>query len=168
MKIAAHLAIALVLFVSSPALAQTASAPDEAFRKQVAEFVQSELRLYPERATRLGDHRFDDQVDDVSASGIDEVVRHAKKWIALFSANDPKTLSPANEADREWLMARTDGELLWTEQIRNYQRDPEMYLPTSAINGLIKREFAPAKVRMRSVTRARLLRSGILTLRGSI
>src|SRR5277367_726671 len=49
-------------------------------------------------------------------------------------------------------MAHTDGELLWTEQIRNYQRDPEMYLPTSAINGLIKREFAPAEVRMRSVT----------------
>jgi uncharacterized protein (DUF885 family) len=152
MKTAARFAIALVLFVSSPAPAQTASAPDEAFRKQVAEFVQSELQLYPERATRLGDHRFDEQINDVSAHGIDEVVRHAKKWIALFAADDPKALSPANEADREWLMAHTDGELLWTEQIRSYQRDPEMYLPTSAINGLIKREFAPAEVRMRSVT----------------
>ena len=49
-------------------------------------------------------------------------------------------------------MAHADGELLWTEQIRSYQRDPEMYLPTSAIYGLIKREFAPAEVRMRSVT----------------
>jgi len=152
MKIAARLAIALVVSFSTPAFAQTASAPNRAFRRQVAEFVQSELQLYPERATRLGDHRFDDRVDDVSAHGIDEVVRHAKKWIALFGADDPKYLSPANEADREWLMAHADGELLWTGQVRSYQRDPEMYLPTSSVNGLIKREFAPAEARMRSVT----------------
>ncbi|HKN14906.1 MAG TPA: DUF885 domain-containing protein [Candidatus Binatus sp.] len=152
MKIAARLAIALVVSFSTPAFAQTASALNRAFRRQVAEFVQSELQLYPERATRLGDHRFDDRVDDVSAHGIDEVVRHAKKWIALFGADDPKYLSPANEADREWLMAHADGELLWTGQVRSYQRDPEMYLPTSSVNGLIKREFAPAEARMRSVT----------------
>ena len=52
----------------------------------------------------------------------------------MFGADDPKYLSPANEADREWLMAHLDGELLWTEQIRSYQRDPEMYLPTAAVN----------------------------------
>jgi uncharacterized protein (DUF885 family) len=152
MKIAARLAILIVVCFAAPAIAETESPPDRAFRAQVTEFVQSELQLYPERATRLGDHRFDDRVDDVSAHGIDEVVSHAKKWIALFAADDPKSLSPANEADREWLMAHADGELLWTEQIRSYQRDPEMYLPTSAINGLIKREFAPADARMRSVT----------------
>jgi uncharacterized protein (DUF885 family) len=151
MKIAARLAIVVVCF-AAPAIAQTESAPDRAFRAQVAEFVQSELQLYPERATRLGDHRFDDRVDDVSAQGIEEIVSHAKKWVALFAADDAKSLSPANEVDREWLMAHADGELLWTEQIRSYQRDPEMYLPTSAINGLIKREFAPADARMRSVT----------------
>ena len=145
-------AIALIVSIAAPALADAPSAADRAFRAQVAQFVEAELRLYPERATHLGDHRFDDRVDDVSAQGIDEVIRHAKKWIALFRADDPSHLSPANEADREWLMAHTDGELLWTEQVRDYQRDPEMYLPTSAINALIKREFAPAEVRMRSVT----------------
>jgi len=144
-------AIGLVA-IAAPATAETESAPNRAFRAQVTQFVQAELQLYPERATRLGDHRFDDRVDDVSANGIDAVVRHAKKWIALFGADDPKYLSPANEADREWLMAHADDELLWTEQVRSYQRDPEKYLPTSAVNALIKREFAPADVRMRSVT----------------
>ncbi|HYK65553.1 MAG TPA: DUF885 domain-containing protein, partial [Patescibacteria group bacterium] len=67
-------------------------------------------------------------------------------------ADDGKSLSPANEADRQWLIAHTDGELLWTEQIPSYQRDPDTYLPTSSINALIKREFAPAETRMRSVT----------------
>jgi uncharacterized protein (DUF885 family) len=152
MKIAPYLAIAIVVSVCTPAIAQTASAPNRAFRRQVAEFIQAEMQLYPERATRLGDHRFDDRVNDVSANGIDDVIRHAKKWIALFGADDPKYLSPANEADREWLMAHADDELLWTQQVRSYQREPEMYLPTSAVNALIKREFAPAEIRMRSVT----------------
>jgi len=145
-------AIALIAPVGAPAIAQTSAAPDRAFRAQVAEFVQAELRLYPERATRLGDHRFDHRVDDLSANGIDVVIRHAKQWLKLFGADDPKTLSPPNEADREWLMAHADGELLWAEQVRSYQRDPGMYLPTASVNSLIKREFAPAKARMHSVT----------------
>jgi uncharacterized protein (DUF885 family) len=88
----------------------------------------------------------------MSAQGIDAVIRHAKKWMALFGADDARSLSPADEADREWLISHADGELLWTEQVRSYQRDPETYLPTSAVNALIKREFAPAEIRMRSVT----------------
>src|SRR3984957_11008961 len=110
------------------------------------------MQQYPERATHLGDHRFDNRVDDMSAQGIDAEIRHAKKWIALFGADNARSLSPANEADREWLTSHADSELLWTEQIRSYQRDPETYLPTSAVNALIKREFAPAEIRMRSVT----------------
>jgi uncharacterized protein (DUF885 family) len=148
MKIAG--AIVLLISIASPAIAQSSPA-DQAFRSQVAQFVEAEMRLYPERATHLGDHRFDARVDNLSANGIGEVISHAKQWIASFSADDPKSLSQANEADREWLMAHADGELLWTEQVRSYQRDPGMYLPTSSINSLIKREFAPAEARMRSV-----------------
>jgi uncharacterized protein (DUF885 family) len=148
----AALALTLVVAIAAPARADAPSAADSAFKAQVAQFVQVELRLYPERATRLGDHRYDDRVDDQSARGVDEVIRHAKKWLASFGDDDAKHLSPANEADREWLMAHIDDELLWTEQVRSYERDPEMYLPTSSINALIKREFAPPDARMRSVT----------------
>jgi uncharacterized protein (DUF885 family) len=145
-------AIALIISIAARADAQTASAPDRVFREHVTQFVETEMQLYPERATQLGDHRFDDRVDDMSTQGIDDVIRHAKKWMALFDADDARYLSPANEADRELLLAHMDGELLWTEQIRSYQREPETYLPTSAVNGLIKREFAPPETRMHSVT----------------
>jgi hypothetical protein len=36
--------------------------------------------------------------------------------------------------------------------MRSYERDPGMYLPTAAVDELITRNFAPARVRMRSVT----------------
>jgi len=152
MKIRWLVGIAFIVAFAAPAFSQTESLNDRAFKAQVSVFVETELRLYPERATHLGDHRFDGRVDDLSAGGIDQVIHHAKKWIAMFNAHDPKSLSPANEADREWLLAHVDGELLWTEQVRSYQRDPGMYLPTAAVNSLIKREFAPAEKRMRSVT----------------
>jgi uncharacterized protein (DUF885 family) len=145
-------AIALTISIAGPTIADTESATNRAFQAQVMQFVEAELQLYPERATALGDHRFDNRVDDVSAQGIDAVIHHAKKWIASFGADDGRNLSPANEADREWLISHLDGELLWTQQIRSYQRDPETYLPTSSVNALIKREFAPAEIRMRSVT----------------
>ncbi len=89
-----------------------ASSAGSAFRAQAKEFIEAELRLYPERATALGDHRYDDQLADLSPGRADIVIRHARKWLKTFRGDDPSALSPANEADREWLIAQADGELL--------------------------------------------------------
>ena len=122
------------------------------FDARVARFVEAEMRLYPQWATALGDHRFDNQIDDLTGKGIDDVIRHARVWSTAFGATESKAISAAHEADREWLLAHLDGELLWNEQLRSYERDPGMYLPTAAVNSLIKRDFAPLDQRMRSVT----------------
>ncbi|MBV8357505.1 MAG: DUF885 family protein, partial [Deltaproteobacteria bacterium] len=123
-----------------------------AFQRTVNQFIEAELKLYPELATALGDHRFDGRVDDHSTAGIARIVSHANRWAKIFRAFDANSLSPNSEADREWLLANIDGELLWTERVRSYERDPDMYLPTAAVYDLIKRNFAPARIRMRSVT----------------
>jgi uncharacterized protein (DUF885 family) len=123
-----------------------------AFQGTVKRFIEEELTIYPERATALGDHRFDARVDDDSAAGIARRVSHAHRWAKIFRAFDRNSLSPNSDADREWLLANIDGELLRTESLRSYQRDPGIYLPTRAVNELIERNFAPAEVRMRSVT----------------
>jgi uncharacterized protein (DUF885 family) len=123
-----------------------------AFPRTVDQFIEAELELYPERATALGDHRFDSRVDDYSAAGIARIVSHAHRWAKIFRAFTADSLSPNREADREWLLANIDRELLWTERVRLYERDPGMYLPTAAVHELIQRNFAPAPVRMRSVT----------------
>ena len=122
------------------------------FQHAVNRFIEAELKLYPERATALGDHRFDARIDDHSAAGIAQIVSHAKRWAKIFRAFDANSLSPNSEADREWLLANIDGELLRTERMRSYERDPSMYLPTAGVYELIQRNFAPAKMRMRSVT----------------
>jgi len=123
-----------------------------AFQRTVKQFIEAELKLYPERATALGDHRFDTRVDDHSAAGIARIVSHANRWAKIFRTFDDNSLTPNSEADREWLLANIDEELLWNERVRSYERDPGMYLPTAAVYELIQRNFAPRRVRMRSVT----------------
>ena len=136
-----------------------------AFQRAVNQFIEAELKLYPERATALGDHRFDARVDDDSATGIAQIVSHANRWAKIFHAFDANSLSPHDEADREWLLASIDGELLWTERMRSYERNPGMYLPTAAVHKLILRNFAPARVRMRSVTARE--KAGLANLRAA-
>ena len=142
-------ALAIFLRIAAPRLAGPLRGAE--FRKTVDDFIESELRMFPERATDLGDHRFDDAIDNVSADGIASRVQHAIKWKTKFNAIDPARLSEANEADRQWLLARCDSELLANTQIRGYEREPGMYLPTSAVYSLIQRNFAPLADRMRSV-----------------
>jgi uncharacterized protein (DUF885 family) len=121
------------------------------FRKSVDEFIQSELRMFPELATRLGDHRFDEKIDNVSAEGIAARISHANEWKIRLSGIDASRLSSQNLADLQWLLARCDNELLMSAQIRDYERSPGIYLPTPAVYSLIERNFAPLSERMRSV-----------------
>lgn len=140
--------VALVLAAVSPAAPPSG---DAGFRADVDRFIDAELRLFPERATAAGDHRFDDRVSDLSAGGIAARMRHASMWREKFSLVDPRTLSPREAADREWLLAHLDGELLRGGEIKEFQRRPGLYLPTAAVDALIKRDFAPLSERMRLV-----------------
>jgi uncharacterized protein (DUF885 family) len=131
--------------------AGAAAGTDAQFRAAVAEFIDREMRLSPESATEDGDHRFDGRLSDYSPAGIRAKIRHAQNWKARF-LNWRGALSAPNEADREWLAAVADGELLWNQELKFYRSAPGIYLPTEAIDSLIKRDFAPLSSRMVSVT----------------
>jgi uncharacterized protein (DUF885 family) len=151
----------VALILASPATASPAPAAesakagsgDAAFRRDVDRFVEAEFRLNPERATQAGDHRFDDQVTDRSEEGIKARVSHASAWREKFSSIDPAALSAEERADREWLVSGLDGVILRLATIRAETKNPGVYLPTSAVYGLVKRSFAPAEERMRLATR---------------
>ncbi len=134
----------------APGTAGVASNTDPRFRAAVAKFIDSEMRLSPETATEDGDHRFDGRLSVFSPAAIQARIRHARYWKARFS-NWHGALSASNEADREWLAAVADEQLLWTEEVKPYRSAPGRYLPTEAVDSLIKRDFAPLPQRMASV-----------------
>jgi uncharacterized protein (DUF885 family) len=120
------------------------------FRADVDRFLEAEFRLFPERATHAGDHRFDDRLSDLSASGVEARLRHAAMWKERFARIEPKGLPPAEAADREWAMSWLDGELLEAD-LRSHERNPNLYVPTAAVNALMVRDFAPPEERLRSI-----------------
>ena len=142
---------AILVSAASPA-SPTAGSGDAAFRADVDRFVEAELRMSPEWATEVGDHRLDSRLSDLSEDGIAARLREASMWREKFAITDPKGLSPREEDDREWLVAHLDGVHLRWGELRVQERRPGLYLPTAAVYSLIQRDFAPLPERMKLVT----------------
>jgi uncharacterized protein (DUF885 family) len=143
--------IAVLLLCRTPIVA-SAALSDDHYLQLSHEFIEDDLRTYPEMATEEGDHRYDGRLTDMARAAIDGRIAATKKWKQQFEALSPDHLAAANEADREWLIAQLDGRLLDDEQLRGYERSPDAYLPIGALHSLIKRNFAPLEIRIRSAT----------------
>jgi uncharacterized protein (DUF885 family) len=144
--------IVLVVLLCASSRCALASSRDDDFRKLTQKFISDDLRTYPEFATDQGDHRYDQRLTDMSRDSIERRIRATKEWKQQFEVFAQTHLAPANEADREWLIAQLDGRLLDDEELRSWERSPDAYLPVDTLDSLIKRNFAPLEVRMRSVT----------------
>ena len=59
----------LVPLMGADAFAQTPSRADRAFETLGRRWLDRSMRLSPVSATSTGDHRFDHEIDDVSAAG---------------------------------------------------------------------------------------------------
>ena len=117
----------LLAFVAGfgSASAQDTGAKLDAFFKQ---YLEAHFRQQPVEATRLGDHRFDHLLDDVS--------RNARKgWVALDQRTlkelpkevDYARLSRADQIDFEIFRHELEKELWLAENTRPYEDDPRVY-----------------------------------------
>ena len=109
-------------------------------------YLEADCRLSPMRATRLGDHRFDHLLDDVSTAARKrrtELARHTLK--EMPRQVDYAKLSRACQVDYEIL--RHDLETgLWLDQIeRPYETDPRIYtsLATDCAYALLTQSTLP-------------------------
>jgi uncharacterized protein (DUF885 family) len=146
------ISILSVLLICAGSVPSFAASRDDEFRKLTQKFIGDDLRTFPEFATDQGDHRYDNRLTDMSRDSIESRIRATKEWKQEFEGFPRTHLSEADEADREWLIAQLDGRLLDDEELRGYERAPDDYLPADALHSLIKRNFAPLEVRMRSAT----------------
>ncbi len=91
-------------------------------------FLEEELRQRPLEATKQGDHRYDDRLDDVSAEARAGWVRRYRKTLADLPGHvDYKKLSRSSQIDFEifkhWLTAQ-----LWlAENTDPFRNDPRVY-----------------------------------------
>jgi uncharacterized protein (DUF885 family) len=147
--------LALVLTLAAAvAAAATPTAEDAKFEALGQRFLDEFGRYSPVYATALGDHRFDGDLDDLSAAGRARSTAFARDLLRQLSAIDSKQLSRANQVDAAMLENQLRYAVWSEEKFRDWSWDPLSYtqLAGQGLYGLLAREYAPLPERLRSVT----------------
>jgi uncharacterized protein (DUF885 family) len=142
----------LVPLLGADVLAQTPSRADRAFEALGRRWLDRSLRLSPVNATSTGDHRFDRNIDDVSAAGRNAGLRFARDTLRQLEAIDRTQLSRANQVDYAILENTLRGQIWQTETRQSWAWNPLGYqsLAGGALYSLMAREFAPLPQRLES------------------
>ena len=130
----------------------TSNAQDTAFAALSARFLDEGMALSPISATQVGDHRFDSEVDDLSAAGRQKSADWARALLADLDKVDAAALSRENQVDALILRNALEGTLWDLETMQSWAWDPQVYsgLAGGAIYNLMAREFAPMPERLKS------------------
>lgn len=138
---------------AAPAQAADAAA-DAAFADLSKRALDSWMQLSPVGATQIGDHRFDSEIDDLSAAGQQTTLTAYKGLLAELEKMDVAKLGRENQVDAAILRNQLQSDIWNAEVLQSSKWDPQMYngLAGSAIYGLMAREFAPLPERLKSAT----------------
>ncbi len=107
----------------------------------------------PTFGTSVGLHQYDLKIEDLSATAFNRRIEQLKELQRRLTGIRNIEMKPDDQIDAEILSGQIQAELLDLETLRTWRKNPMNYvgLPGSAIDGLIKRKFAPASDRLRSV-----------------
>ncbi|WP_313053099.1 DUF885 domain-containing protein [Stenotrophomonas cyclobalanopsidis] len=141
---------------STPAASQQAgdAAVDTAFADLSKRALDTWMQLSPVSATQIGDHRYDSEIDDLSAAGQQKTVAAYKGLLAELDKIDVAKLGRENQVDAAILRNQLQSEIWNSEVLQSGKWDPQVYngLAGSALYGLMAREFAPLPDRLKSAT----------------
>jgi uncharacterized protein (DUF885 family) len=124
------------------------------FAELVDAHLQEAFRLDPLSATAAGIHDHDDRWPDLSDAGRQERLAWMKAWTERLGGLDAEGLSADEAIDRDRLLAVLDDERFALDELRDDAWDPLswIYVLGDGLFGLLAREFAPAPVRLASLT----------------
>ena len=107
----------------------------------------------PTSGTEQGFHQYDTQLEDLSAAAHVRRIATLQAQLQKLQALRAGGLGGDDAIDAEILDGALRSELLDLETLQTWKRNPMGYvgLPGSAIDGLMKRNFAPPAERLRSV-----------------
>jgi len=127
---------------------------DAAFEALARRYLDEALALSPVSATQIGDHRFDHEIDDLSAAGRQKAADLNRRFLAELDAIDLASLSREHQVDARILRNQLEYALWGDGTFQSWAWDPQVYsgLAGGAIYGLMAREFAPMPERLKSAT----------------
>jgi uncharacterized protein (DUF885 family) len=111
------------------------------------------FKFYPTQGTSAGFHQYDNQLEDYSRASIDRQIAVLKKFKTEFSS-----ISQIKPGEEQWvdlnlILENINSTLLALEQIRSWEKNPDMYSSgvTGSIFTIMARTFAPPTDRLKSV-----------------
>jgi uncharacterized protein (DUF885 family) len=125
--------------------------PDAAFSELARAVLDELLERHPETATALGDHRFDDRLDDQSEAALAEEAGWLDRRLGDLEATSAAGLDDAVGVDAQILTTALRLRRFQLDQLRDTEWDPLVANPGTAIYLLMARDFAPLGDRLRSV-----------------
>jgi uncharacterized protein (DUF885 family) len=137
----------ILLFISCGIFNQE----DVKFEKIANNYIQKMLELNPEWATALGDHRYDNLLNDYSIEGIRKNRDLNQSYLDSLLAIDLSRLNQVNRIDAQILKNRLRYAIFSTDTLRSYEWNPRVYNTGGAIYNLLARDFAPLEERLHNV-----------------
>ncbi len=130
------------------------AAVDAAFADLSKRALDTWMQLSPISATQIGDHRYDSEIDDLSAAGQQKMLTAYKGLLGELDKVEVNKLSRENQVDAAILRNQLQSEIWNAEVLQASKWDPQIYNGTagSALYGLMAREFAPLPDRLKSAT----------------
>jgi uncharacterized protein (DUF885 family) len=136
-----------------PDFTRAPSAADMTFDQISKRYLGQMLPLTPVQATALGEHRYDEKLDDVSAGGRAQRTGLARQLLAQLETVDAAQLNRAHQVDYRRLLGELDYEIWNAEQLQEWSWNPLLYteLAGNSVYLLMARDFAPLPARLHSV-----------------
>ena len=127
------------------------TAQQDARVAQIAEeYLRGHFAFYPSEATALGVHEFDASLEARDTDSIAREVRRLRATLSALARVPEARLSPEARYDYLVLQSHARAELLELEDVRMWQRNPNVYnrLLASGVDNILKRDYAPIAARL--------------------
>ena len=123
----------------------------ERFRRLAAEYLDHLASRHPDRATELGDHRFDGRLPDRRATALDDEHRELDGFAARLAAIDQARLDPELRVDAALLANGVARRIFEITELREHTWNPLLANPGQAVYQLLARDYAPLGERLNSL-----------------
>ncbi len=153
------LSISTIMLLASCGVSPT---EDQRFEKLAGEYIEKSLQMFPETATALGDHRYDNHLNDYSEAGFKAALELDKEYLELLEKVNPERLSNVNRIDYFILSHNIEESIFSQEVLKEQQWNPQFYKVGGSIYYLLVRDFAPLEERLISVKERLLEVPGVL------
>lgn len=145
----AVLALAFIL-TAGPITGRCAEPAAPAWSAFQQQFIEDTFAAHPDFAAVEGRHEFDGHLPDWSAAGLAAEQQRLERARVRAAAYPDAALTARERFERDYLLARVDGDLFWLREARMPFRNPAYYTGSLDPTVYLTRPYAPLPVRMKA------------------